>query len=172
MAFDIFMNLKPASGSSTPPTLGESLDGEFKDWIEVRSIEFGAENPTAIASTGGFGAGKVKFQFLTIEKSVDRASPALFRACASGQHYDVVTIAIRTVGTPSGKPYLIYKFKTVFVSELNWAGSGGDDNPAETVSFAYGVMQISYATQSPTGQLATPQLTNWSQITNTAEAIP
>ena len=49
--------------------------------------------------------------------------------------------------------YLKYKFGTVFVESVQWSGSsGGDDTPTESVSFAFGKMQIDYQPQGQDGK--------------------
>ena len=58
---------------------------EIKDVIVVDSFSFGVENPTTIGSaTGGAGAGKIKFNEFQIKKTIDNASPVLFKQAAAG----------------------------------------------------------------------------------------
>jgi type VI secretion system secreted protein Hcp len=147
MPFDAFLKIE------TPNVAGESTDNKHKGEIEIYSFSLGASNPTTIGSaTGGAGAGKVSLSSFNFMKKTDKVSPVLFQACASGVHYDKVTVTMRKAGeTPV--EYLTYTFGTVFVESVQWSGSsGGDDTPTESVSFAFGKMQIDYQPQGPDGK--------------------
>jgi len=70
----------------------DSIKGSQPDGgIEISSFSWGASNAMNIGSaTSGAGAGKVRVHDLTITKNTDSASPNLFQACASGQHFPMV----------------------------------------------------------------------------------
>jgi type VI secretion system secreted protein Hcp len=168
MAFDIFLKFSgtvsggpplPEGGVTSPD---QALNGAF----EVMEYTFGTENPTTVGSaTGGAGTGKARFRQLTIKKAVDGATPSLFRACASGGHFNTATLTIRRAGSNASN--LIYTFRMVFVSSITWPASSGDDAPGEEVNFAYGAMQLSYAQARPDGSLAAPRVERWNVVTNT-----
>ena len=40
---------------------GESKDSNHKDWTNIESFDWGAEQPGSMTSGGGGGAGKVNF---------------------------------------------------------------------------------------------------------------
>jgi type VI secretion system secreted protein Hcp len=127
---------------------GESMDTNHTDWIEIVSFSFGASNPTSVGSaTGGAGAGKVKFNEFTIRKTTDLASPLLFRAATTGQHFKKVTLEARKAG---GDPntYLVYVLQDVVVTKAESAGGGGD-HPTESVTFNFASMRQSEVTESP-----------------------
>jgi type VI secretion system secreted protein Hcp len=69
---------------------GESTSVDHKDWIIIESMSWGAD---AVRSSGG-GAGKVSFKDFTITHRIDKASPKLFLACATGQHIPKVTLSV------------------------------------------------------------------------------
>ena len=167
---NIFLQLSlPAGGGgslSQSGITGESQDTNHTGWIELDSFSFGVDNATTIGSaSGGAGAGKVKFSQLSIQKVVDSTSPALFSMAASGVHMPTLTLAIRKPGT-NAKDFLVYTFKLVFVTDISWGGSSGGDIPSESVAFAYGALQISYAKQDASGAVGTPIASSWSQVTN------
>ena len=120
--------------------------------FEIKDFSFGVENPTTIGSaTGGAGAGKIKFNEFTIKKTSDSASPLFFLNAATGAHYDKVTIQMRKAGgdpQSAGKPFLIFKFGTVFTTKINWSGAG-DEGPEESITFVYGTLQVQYQPQKP-----------------------
>jgi len=149
---------------------GESQDQDHKGWLEIKSFEFGCENPTTIGSTtGGAGAGKFKLNPFKVTKDVDSASAALFMACAAGAHYPTLYLSIRKAGG-AGDDYLTYTFRMVFVSNVSWSGGGGEEAPEESVEFHYGAMGVSYTPQGTDGQprAAGRKMAAWSQVVNQA----
>jgi len=156
-----------ALGGATSPA-GESNDQFHKGWLELKSFEFGCENPTTIGSaTGGAGAGKFKLNPFKITKDVDTSSAALFTACAAGAHYPTVLLSIRKAGGAQ-QDYLTYIFRMVFVTNVTWSGGGGEEAPEESVEFVYGAMGVSYTPQNAAGQpdVANKRMAQWSQIVN------
>ena len=75
MAADIFAKIGDIKG--------ESLDAKHKDEVEVLSWSWGVSQSSSITRGGG-GAGKASFHDLNFTHHVDKASPALLRACATG----------------------------------------------------------------------------------------
>jgi type VI secretion system secreted protein Hcp len=165
MAFDAFLKI------STPDVTGESTDTKHKGEIEFFSFSLGASNPTTIGSaTGGAGAGKVHFSSFSIMKKTDKTSPILYAACAGGTHYQKCVVTLRKAGGDTAVEYLKYTFGTVFVESVQWSGStGGDDTPAESISFAFGSMQVDYQPQGADGKALGGAIhAGWDVTTNKA----
>ncbi len=121
---------------------GESQDASYKGSIEVSSFSFGASNQSSAAG----GAGRTSHSDLTITKSVDQASPLLFKAAATGKHYAVVTLAVRKAGG-GGKAYLTYVMHDVMISGVKATANG--DKPTESVTFNYAQMETQYEATQP-----------------------
>jgi type VI secretion system secreted protein Hcp len=177
MAFDAFLVVRDAQAKQAAGLpIGESLDPLYKGAIEVQDFSFGVENTLAIGTTTTSpGAGKATFKEFTVTKVVDSASPAFFKYCAAGQLFPSVTLALRKSGSSAataGKPYLIYSFGTVAVSSIEWSGASDDDLPTETITFAYGQMQISYVQQRPDGSVLPARLENWDRVASKAQTTP
>jgi type VI secretion system Hcp family effector len=64
--------------------------GKWAGWIPVDDAAYDASTPKDAASPQA--TGKRMHTPLTIRRTVDSASPALMRACASGQHFPTVEI--------------------------------------------------------------------------------
>src|SRR5262249_42124561 len=99
MAVDAFIWFKPYIDDMGQPK-GETLDATYSKTdnpsFEIKDFSFGVENPTTIgSSTGGAGAGKIKFNEFQIKKQTDKASPAFFKNCCAGAHYDAVVVEMR-----------------------------------------------------------------------------
>lgn len=108
--------------------------------FEIKDFSFGVENPTTIGSaTGGAGAGKIKFNEFTIKKTTDSASPAFFQDSLTGNDGQPVIEMRKAGGDPqsAGKPFLNFKFDTVFTTKVDWSGPG-DEGPEESITFVYG----------------------------------
>jgi type VI secretion system secreted protein Hcp len=142
MASDIFAKIGDIKG--------ESLDDKHKDEIEVLSFSWGVAN-TGTASTGsGGGAGKATFQDLTIVHNVDKASPNLLRACATGAHIKDATITHRKAGKGQ-QEFLIFKMSDIIITGVTHGGSQGAYS--ESVSMAFAKVDLEYKPQKQDGSL-------------------
>jgi len=127
---------------------GESTNAKHKDQIEIMSWSWGMSNSGSMSSGGGGGAGKVSFQDISLMKKVDKSSPKLFEACASGKHLKEMVLT-----STSGKrlDYLKYTFQDVLCTSMTT--SGGSDAPMEQVSFSYGKIEMQYMPMDLSGWL-------------------
>jgi hypothetical protein len=105
--------------------------------VNVR-IAKGPSGQAVIGSaTSGVGTGKIKFNEFTSKKPTDTASPALFKSCVSGVHYNSATIVLRKAGGDpkgSGKPFL--QTKTL--------AAAGNDGPKESLNIDYKKIEWRY----------------------------
>ena len=144
MAADIFAKLGDIKGEST--------DAKHKDEIEVLSFSWGVTN-AAHAGAGGGGAGKATFQDLSIVHRIDKASPQLLLACATGKHLPNATITHRKAGK-SQQEYLIVKMNDVIITGVVHSGNAGQqDTTSETVSLAFAKVDFEYKPQKQDGSL-------------------
>lgn len=164
MAFDTYMIIDGGSeikGQATASGLTPATG-----WFEIFSFSWGASNPTTVGTTGsGLSAGKVSVSSFNIMKKSENASPLIFNACCTGQHYKTAQVVCRKAAGTAGKQgtFIQYDFKDVMVESIQWSGSsGGDDTPTESVSFAFGVVNISYFIQdSVTGAISAGNKGSW-----------
>ncbi len=155
MAFDTFLKIDELDGEAT-------RDGREK-WIELFSFSWGASNPVTIGpGTGGAGGGRVSLSSFNVMKKTDVASPVLFQHCCDGTHFKKATVGLNKAGGGAPVEYITYEFEEVFVESIQWSGStGGDDSPTESVSFAFGKVDISYLPQTTTGEGQDPVRGSW-----------
>lgn len=146
---------------------GESQDKALagKEAFELTEFTVKAENATNIgsATSGGGGAGKVKFDRLNIKKFSDSATCGFFLALSTGQHFDDAVIQLRR----NQNPYLEFKFKVCLVSEIETSQSG-DDEAEDSIVIDWGAVVIEYFKQDTKGKLALDQRAMWSRICNDA----
>ena len=141
MASDIFAKIGDIKG--------ESLDAKHKDEIEVLSFSWGVTNAGAAATGTGAGAGKATFQDLSIVHNIDKATPSLLQACATGTHIKEATITHRKAGKGQ-QEYLIVKMNDIIITGVTHGGDTGQ-SPAETVSLAFAKVDLEYRAQKPDG---------------------
>ena len=142
MAADIFAKLGDIKG--------ESLDDKHKDEIEVLSFSWGLTNPAAFAA-GGAGAGKVSFKDLSIVHAIDKSSPQLMRACATGTHLKEATLVQRKAGKGQ-QEFLIVKMNDVIITSVTHSGASAPTG-TETVNLAFAKVEVEYKPQKADGSL-------------------
>lgn len=125
---------------------GESETKGHQGEIEVNSWSFGTSNPTSSVGSAGLSAGKVSYSDLSVMKYIDKASPKLFLACASGEHFKQATV---TIPGAKGEDRLRYTFFDVFCESVTHAGTGSD-RPTESISLNYQKIMIEYKAKSST----------------------
>ena len=144
MAMDIFAKIGDIKG--------ESLDGTFKDQIEIFSWSWGVSQTGSASYGTGAGQGKAAFSDFSFVHNLDKASPNLMKACATGKHYPEATITARKAGEGQ-KEYLIFKFSEVFVTNVSPAASNAGDAVQEQVSMQFSKVELEYKPQKPDGSL-------------------
>ena len=126
---------------------GESTDAKHKGQIEIDSFSWGVSNAGSMA--GGGGAGKASFSDLHVTKTVDKSSPKLMLAVATGEHLRTLDLTLRKAGGTSMDYYVIH-LEEVLVSSYSTTGSTGD-TPMEELSFNYQKITWEYIPQNADG---------------------
>jgi len=129
---------------------GESLDAKHKGEIEVLSWSWGVSNAGSMAHGGGGGEGKASFSDLSFMHRIDKASPVLMKACATGVHIKEATITHRKAGKGQ-QEFLIFKMNDVMVTSVQ--DSDGGDDLMESVSIAFAKIDLEYKPQKRDGSL-------------------
>ena len=143
MAADIFAKIGDIKG--------ESLDAKHKDEVEVLSWSWGASRAAGATAGSGAAAGKASFNDFVITHRIDKASPLLFKACATGEHIKEATITVRKPGSKAQQEYLIVRMSDVVVDNVDQSGS--DAGSAETVSLVFAKVEYEYKPQKADGSL-------------------
>jgi type VI secretion system secreted protein Hcp len=133
---------------------GESHDSKHKDTIEIESFSWGASHPGSFSSGGGGGTGKVSFQDLHFVTPVNKASPLVAKACATGQHIKKAVLFVRKAG---GKQEEFYKvtIEDILVSSYQSGGHGGSGQvPTDQFSLNFAKIEFEYSPQDEKGGLS------------------
>lgn len=145
---------------------GESTDSKHKNEIDIESWSWGESNSGAQGGGGGGGAGKVSMQDFHFTMKVNKASPKLFLACATGQHIKDALLVCRKAGKEQ-QEYLKIKFSDLLVSSYQTGGASESVVPTEQISLNFAKIELSYAPQKPDGKLDSPVVHNYSLKENT-----
>jgi type VI secretion system secreted protein Hcp len=143
MATDIFAKIGDIKGDST--------DNKHQDEVEVLSYSWGVTNTGNIGTGGGGGAGRATFQDLSIVHKIDRASPQLLQACATGQHLKEATITFRKAGKGQ-RDFLIIKMNDVIISGVVQSAPSSEAG-SETVSLEFAKVDWEFKPQKTDGSL-------------------
>ncbi len=143
MASDIFAKIGDIKG--------ESVDAKHKDEIEVLSFSWGLTNSGSTTAGGGGGAGKATFQDISIVHKIDKASPLLMQACATGAHLKEATITHRKAGKDQ-QDYLIVKMNDIIITGVTDGDASGQGG-SETISLAFAKIDLEYKPQKADGSL-------------------
>jgi len=140
---------------------GESTDSKHKGEIDIQSWSWGENNSGSHAYGGGGGAGKVNMQDFSFTMHVNKASPKLFLACATGEHIPSALLTCRKAGKEQ-QEYLKIKFTDLLISTFQTGGSASEVVPVDQISFNFSKIEISYAPQNAKGGLDSPVVHNYS----------
>ena len=144
MALDIFAKIGDIKG--------ESLDAKHKDEIEVLSWSWGVSQSGSAAPGGGAGAGKASFNDFNFTHHIDKASPILMKACATGNHIKEATITVRKAGKGQ-QEFLIIKMNDILITSVSPSVSGEGAATAENVALQFAKIDLEYKPQKAGGSL-------------------
>ena len=132
---------------------GESNDLKHRGDIQLDSWSFGGTQ----AGGGNIGGGRERGQFAAQDfhftTKLSKASPKLFQACATGQHFKDATLVARKAGEGQQEYYRI-TFSDCLVSSYQQGGAAGSDIlPTDQASLSFGKIEIEYTEQKADGSL-------------------
>jgi type VI secretion system secreted protein Hcp len=131
---------------------GESLDSKHRDEIELLSWSWGVSQTGSLSQGGGGGAGKASFHDFNFTHHIDKASPVLMKACATGEHIKEATITVRKAGKGQ-QEFLIIKMNDIIVTAVAPGGSGDGGANAESVALRFAKVDLEYKSQKADGSL-------------------
>ena len=145
---------------------GESQDAKHGKEIDLMAWSWGESNSGTSAFGGGGGAGKVSMNDFSFTMNVNKASPKLLLACASGQHIPAALLTCRKAGKTQ-QEYLKIKFSDLLISSFQTGGSAGDVVPVDSISFNFSKIEYEYYPQKKDGSLDAKVPVWWNLKDNT-----
>ncbi len=147
---------------------GESASVKHKGEIEVLSWSWGESQAGGHTGSGGAGSGKVQVGPFHFVAHSSIASPKLFLACASGQHFQkAVLSAVRQV-KGKAQDYLIWTLSEVLVTSFQTGGENQDALPTDAFDLDFGKIEVEYKPIKADGSLGAPEKAGWDVKTNKA----
>ncbi|MFL1549604.1 Hcp family type VI secretion system effector [Pseudomonas sp. D47] len=143
MAVDMFLKLGDIKG--------ESRDQAHRDEIDITHWAWGMSQSGSMHSGTGGGAGKVNIANLNLTKALDKSSPNLMMACASGKHYPDAKLVVRKVGGASPVEYLVITLKEVMVVSYSSSAENGVDVLQDSFALNFATVDVSYQPQKADG---------------------
>src|SRR5262245_60220944 len=144
MAYDAYLKLEGVDGESQK----QNHVGE----IDIMSFSWGASNGSSVGTGTRVSVGKVSVSDFSIMKSTDSSSPVLFQKCCDGSVIPTAVVTLQRQVQGEATPYLVYNFTNVYVTSVQWSGSGGaGDAPMESVSFTFETGAVDYTPQTDEG---------------------
>jgi type VI secretion system secreted protein Hcp len=149
---------------------GEAQDSKFKGQIDVLQFSFHANQGGTSHVGGGGGKGRVALGDITITKNLDKASPALFQYCCSGQPITKAVLTSRKAGKDQ-QPYYVVTMTDVLVSSHATGNTGDAATPTipgrstrvplaaddwlatESITLNYSTISIAYSEQAADGSV-------------------
>jgi type VI secretion system secreted protein Hcp len=143
-AVDYFLKIDGIEGETTAPGHTDEIQIESFSWGVTRARD--ANSPTLR-----------EVQFVG---KVNKATPKLFLACASGQHIPEAKLTCRKAG--GGSDYYTITFSDLLVSSYQTGGSSGDVVPTDQISLNFTAVKVEYQRQDESGNpIEPPVIGSW-----------
>jgi len=139
---------------------GESQDDKHKNEIEILSHGFKISNKPSVESGGGGGTGVSVHGDYSFTKHMDKSSPKLVEACATGEHIKKAVLTLRKAGKDQ-QEYGKITFSDVIISHYYNSNDGSHRLPEDWFSFNYGKIEFEYKEQKPDGTLGGATKGGW-----------
>lgn len=151
--------------------LGESREPGHVGEIDVLSFSFGASQTGVREAGGRASARRSSLSPIAIVKQVDKSSPKLFLACATGVHFKD---AVLTISTGGDKPfeYLVITMSDVLISSYQVGTSEGAGPATESISFSYSKIEYRYIPRNDAGEPLQPVVVTFDVLKNKEFALP
>ena len=145
MAFDAFVQIDGIAGEST--------DHQHPGWIEALAVGTQVRQTisSTVSSAGGATAERANFDTFNFSKFVDKATPLLMQACASGTVVKQIQVELYRAG-PERVKYMAYTLTNSIIKSV-FTNSGDPKNgfPVDLVKISYGKIQWRYTQQRRQG---------------------
>jgi type VI secretion system secreted protein Hcp len=82
---------------------------------------------------------------------VDKATAALMKHCAGGDHIDECKLTVRKAGGKEPLEYLVITMEKCLVTSFSTGGSGGEDQLTENVTLNFAKVKVDYKEQDDKG---------------------
>ena len=131
---------------------GESKVDKFDKHIDISSFSWGASNSGSAHTGGGAsGGGKGNVHDMSLTKTVDRASPSLFKLCYQGKHIAKGKLHVRKASGDDKLEYQLFEMEEVYITNVSMGDASGNETPGESFTLTFAKIKYTYKQQSETG---------------------
>lgn len=154
MGVNAFMKLGKANG--------ESLQGKFKDWIEIQGWDWEIEAESSWTKGGGASVGKPNPGKMNWEHYWDTSSHYIMGYISTGQAFKEVTLVMcKTTGAKEPQPFFTMVMKGAFITKVSNTGTE-EGNLTQKVEMVFKTVKIDYSKQdNDTGALKPAGTYTW-----------
>jgi type VI secretion system secreted protein Hcp len=146
---------------------GESQHKGHEKEIEVLAYEWGVTQRGTAGSGGGAGGGKSRWYDLKVVAKVNKATPKIHLATASGTHVKEGTLTVTKAGD-SPQDYLTVKLGSFIFSESLVVDTTDDDQiPLHCFAMNFATFDKEYKEQKADGSLGASTKMGWDLAANT-----
>ncbi|HEY1886450.1 MAG TPA: type VI secretion system tube protein Hcp [Roseiarcus sp.] len=144
MAVDMILELEDIEG--------ESKVENFEKKIDVSSFSWGASNSgSAHIGGGASGGGKGNIHDMSFTKTVDNASPTLFKLCYLGSHIGTGKLHVRKSAGEQKLEYQLFEMTEIYITSVSMGDAAGSETPSESFTLTFAKIKYTYKQQSETG---------------------
>jgi type VI secretion system secreted protein Hcp len=130
---------------------GGSVDTQFKEHIELHSLQWGVTNSGGFQNGTGGSKHRGTVHELTCSKIMCQASPTLMQFCTTGDHITEGKLSLCWQSGDTKKAYYEVNLKHIRVTSYHMAGSGGAMHPSESLSLQFAEMEVTHTPQANEG---------------------
>lgn len=122
---------------------GESQDKDHKRWIDVLSMSHSIQQSDTNLGTSR-RRGDVALEDITLSKELDKSTPLLARAAATGLLLPAVQFHSVSTKPDGTQVYLQYELKNVMITSYSVSSSSGSPLPTESFSLNFEEIKITF----------------------------
>ena len=139
---------------------GEATDSGHKDWINLLSFQQTISRESSAASGATRARAAAVFEDIVVTKQLDKSTPKLQEAIASGKVYPSVEFELAANYGGSRATYLKYELTNVMVTSYSISGSA-DGVPTEQLSLNFEEIKVTYTEFDSSGTSKGNVETTW-----------
>lgn len=139
---------------------GEATDKEHKDWINLLSFQQTISRESSATSGSTRARSSAVFEDIVLTKQLDKSTPKLQEAIATGKVYPSVEFELAADYGGSRATYLKYELKNVMVTSYSISG-GADGVPTEQFSLNFEEIKVTYTEFDSSGTSKGNVETTW-----------
>lgn len=132
---------------------GESVETDYKGWIEVESTNFAVNSPSSVFSGTGSGVGKPEPSPVTLVVRQGKHCIEILKRQFNGKHWaNVQIVGLKQTGDDVAQKYYEIKLKEAFIMNYN-PDLSGNGHGMEQLTFTYSDVEVEYFAQNTDGIL-------------------